>query len=148
MSFRVGSILKLSLLWTTSALALGIVLSNTNLLRYRNLASHGVATTGSGTTIEPANRQSVGYSYRVSGRVFSGKGNTGAGNPEFALLHVGEEVSVSYWTDAPYVSWLGDPDDLLRNETLGVSRATIIFPAFAIAVFAARYSAFRPWLTN
>jgi hypothetical protein len=77
----------------------------------------------------------------VSGRVFSGKGNAGAGNPEFPLLHVGEEVSVSYLTDDPYVSCLGNPDDLLRNETISVSLATIIFPA-------ARYSPFRPWLTN
>jgi hypothetical protein len=84
----------------------------------------------------------------VSGRVFSAKGNAGAGHPEFALLHVGEEVSVSYLTDDPYVSCLGGPDDLLRNETISVSLATIIFPAFAIAAFAARYSAFRRWLTN
>ena len=69
----------------------------------------------------------------VSGRVFSGKGNAGAGNPEFALRHVGEAFSVSYLTDDPCVSCLGNPDDLLRNETIGVSLATIIFPRFAIA---------------
>jgi Protein of unknown function (DUF3592) len=148
MSFRALSLAKLMSLWIVLALIVGISLSSMNLFQYRRLSDHGVAVTGSVTRLEPRNHQFVGYSYEVSGQAFTGTGNASRGNPNFALLRVGDDVHVWYLPDRPNESCLGNPDSLLKNETTAVLLGAVFAPTFILGALAARKPGFRRWLTR
>jgi hypothetical protein len=110
------------------ALVIGTALSRQNLRGYRRLAARGIPELGTATALEPLNHQFVDYSYQVGGRILSASGRAGFGNPDFCCLHVGDRVSVSYLSDDPAHSCLGNPQLLLRNEAGSVFLAALLFP--------------------
>jgi hypothetical protein len=144
---RLPRILLKSLgLWLVGALAIAIPISQINLVQFYRLKEEGVRAKGMVTKLEPGNHQSVYYSFVLSGRIYSGIGRAGFGNPEFCCLTVGQSLIVYYLPSDPFVSCSGVPLELIRNELPPIVLAGFFFPLFAMAVYTSRFPRFRQWL--
>ena len=108
---------------------------------YRTFAMTAVETTGTVTGKEPEQHRFVRYSFVVNGQSYSGRGNSGHGNPEFAQLEIGSRVKVFYNPTDPGRSFLGDPKDQSDSITRGV-----IFLAVGGSVFSIIGLYFKGWL--
>jgi hypothetical protein len=141
-------VIKIFALWVLGALVIVVPLSRFNLVRFYRLSQVGVKTSGVVTDLQPTNHESVYYSYEADGRAFNGVGRAGFGNPEFCCLKVGQPVIVYYLPNATQESCLGLPNELIKNEAPPIALAGIVFPLFALAVYASRIPRFKRWLLD
>lgn len=138
---------KIIVLWFAGAIAITLPLYRANLPHYERLKD-GVHTKGTITALEPGNHQAVRYAFRVSGKVYTGVGRAGFGNPEFSDLSVGQAVIVYYKPDKPSESCIGIPRELIENEITPVLLAGVTFPAIMLAGWSFRSPRFKHWLLN
>ena len=125
---------RLFLIWLGSAVAITLILGSINWPKYYRLAKQGVLTEGSVTQKEPENHQIIRYSYFVGKNIYNGVGHDGFGNPSFEEINVGERVKVHYLPKNPEISCLGNPSQLLENETIPIIGAALVFPSLAIVL--------------
>lgn len=137
--------IKILVLWSAGALAIAIPLYRLNMPHYLQL-THGIRGHGIVTALEPTDHQAVRYKFEASGKIYSGVGRAGFGNPEFCCLSLGQNVIVYYDPADPSVSSLGIPQELIKNEVPPILLAGIAFPAFALVGWSYRYPPFRQWL--
>lgn len=133
-------------LWLIGALAIAIPISRINLVRFYRLNREGIHTNGVVTNLQPANHQSVNYSFSVGGKHYSSIGRAGFGNPEFCCLTVGQNLIVYYLPSDPRISCAGIPEQLIQNEVPPIVLAGIIFPLFAMVVYSWHLPRFRRWI--
>jgi hypothetical protein len=141
-------LVKILTLWLLGAVAIVVPMSRFDLARFYRLLHVGVETSGVVTDMQPTNHEAVYYSYEADGRVFTGVGRAGFGNPEFCCLKVGQPVIVYYLPNATQESCLGLPNELIKNEATPIALAGITFPLFALAVYASRIPRFKRWLLD
>ncbi|MFL6230830.1 MAG: DUF3592 domain-containing protein [Pyrinomonadaceae bacterium] len=117
------------------ALSVGFALFGVTVLdwrSYHHLAQHGIRTYGQVTAKDPANHQSVRYSYVVGGTSYTGIGQAGEGNPEFDQLREGESVIVVYDPDKPELSNMGDANSYVGGLNAGILFLATVAPTIAV----------------
>ncbi len=118
---------RLGALALACGLILAVVLGGRDWPRYRRLQERGVGTDGWVTGKDLLGRRKVSYSFEAGGRLYSGAGIPGHGNPGFAELSVGDRVIVFYLPKDPEISSLGDPKELLRDQNRAMALALLAF---------------------
>jgi len=106
---------RVVLLWIGLALLFAAIAAGRNFFSDRQLASRGVEVTGEVTRLEQSNHH-LTYSYPAAGRILSGRGNAGFGNPEFESLHMGDPVVVTYLRNNISMSCLGHARERMRRR--------------------------------
>src|ERR1044071_4949933 len=101
--------------------------------KWHGLAERAVVTEGRVLDKEPENHRSIRYSYQVGARTYTGIGSARRGNATFEELNVGDRVRVSYDSEKPEESLLGDAQGQASSITVGVLLVAIVSPLFAMA---------------
>jgi hypothetical protein len=140
--------IKSVLIWFSGASLIAILLVQGYPIEYWELSHRSVSTRGVVTRLEPRNHQAVHYSFEVAGRSYERVGRAEFGNPQFGFLSVGQPVFVYYLPENPYVSCMGYPADLLKNEEVSIFLASFIMPIFVLVVCCVKYPKFRSWLVR
>jgi hypothetical protein len=134
-SSNLGAVLVRGLVtWLACSLILGFIVGRINLPKYLPLAQRGLRTNGVVSAKEPANHQTIHYTYEVGGLSYSGSSSHTGGNPDFKRLSVGDSVLVTYDEWSPQVSVLGDAKLLLRDEEVSVGMVAVLFPTIIVIV--------------
>ena len=120
------------LIWIVLAFAIILILGSQNWLDYYNLMRNGVLTEGSIIIKEPESHRRIYYSYFVDEKPYNGLGHGGYGNPSFEKLQIGEKVRVFYLSSNPKKSCLGNPKELLENETIFIVLAALFVPSIIV----------------
>ena len=103
------------------------------------LAHAGKQTAGHVTAKEPDNHQNLRYEYKVDSRIYSGRCSSGFGGLRpFLEIMIGDEIPVSFWTEHPDISVLGDPDDLFMSWSGLLFGVLPAFSLIAGGIFAVR----------
>jgi len=134
------------LLWLAGASLIAVGLGSLNIPRLYPLMRRGVKTCGTVTAFEPNNHNTVRYSFEVDGKSYSGAqgGGRGLDVPGFPANCEGHVVF--YLPDDPYVSCIGDPDPMFKNEVISILFPMVTFPLFALLMLRWRNPTFRRWL--
>jgi hypothetical protein len=115
--------------------ALGAFLLSSDWPKYRRLMDHGAGVDGRVTGKGLVGGRKVHYSFLVGGRLYSGTGRAGYGNPEYDQLSEDDEVIVFYLPKNPDVSCLGDPKEHIRDQNRVMSLALLVFtPVLLLAL--------------
>jgi hypothetical protein len=114
------------LLLLAAAAAVLAVVARLDWPTYRKLQAQGIQGEGIVTGKGIAGPLKVSYTFAADGRLHSGVGRGGYGNPEFPDLTVGDKVLLFYLPQDPEVSVLGDPKEHLRDQ----NRVLVLMAAF------------------
>ena len=128
------------LTWLVLSAAVAIGIGSLNWTSYRRMAARRVS--GQATVIEllPNIHNTLRYEYQVAGRTFQGQMQSWPPNPPLGQLGVGQPLVIYYDPEHPEQSVLGDPTPMLKNETMSVGLAAILFPTLLVAAWAWRTS--------
>jgi hypothetical protein len=132
--------MKYMLTWFALTVVFTIGIGSLNWPAYHRMAVRGIS--GQATVIElhPEFHNTVRYEYRVAGQTFRGQMQSWGPNPELRQLSVGQPLVIYYDSEHPETSVLGDPRPMLKNETVSVALAALLFPTFIVLVWAWRTS--------
>src|SRR5215472_3804075 len=107
------------------AAVIAIGLGSVNWIRYYRLARHGIPTEGLVTSPpDPHNHGVSSYSYAVGQQTF-----TATDHPRAAE---GQAITVFYLPAGPTVSCPGDPHGRLRDESVPIGIASLLFPTLIV----------------
>jgi len=122
--------------WFACYLALSCIvatmLAQLNWLGYRKLSSHGITTTAHVLRPTCGMHQTFSFEFVVKGRVISGSGRAGYGNPACEELKPGDVISVTYLPEDPGRNATGKVSDRLMNETATIGAAALAMPALVV----------------
>jgi hypothetical protein len=104
------------------------------------MTDRGVSAQATVIEVLPKVHNTLRYEYQVAGRTFQGQMDSWPPNPPLDKLGSGHSVLIFYDPKYPEKSVLGDPKPMLKNETIFVALAAILFPTFLVAVWAWRTS--------
>lgn len=130
--------IQLLLVWLILVISISIIIGRINWFKYYNLAEYGIQTRGTVTNKESYNHESIYYTYIVDHKNFTGIGHDGNGNPKFDDLKIGDRVIVFFLPNNNQISCIGNPKDLLQNETISILLASLIIPTLVILSFSKR----------
>ncbi len=132
--------MKYVVTWLVLAVVIAIGIGSLNWPSYRRMALRGIS--GQATVIEllPKIHNTLRYEYHVAGRAFQGQMQSWSPNPLLEQLAVGQSVIIYYDPEHPEVSVLGDPNPMLKNETISVALAALVVPTFLVAAWVWRAS--------
>jgi len=128
------------LTWVSLVVAVAIGFGSLNWWSYRRLADRGALTQATIIELMPKVHNTLRYEYHVAGRAFQGQMQSWPPNPTWDKLGIGQSVIIFYDPEHPETSVFGDPKPMLRNESISVALAAILFPTFLMAVWAWRTS--------
>jgi hypothetical protein len=131
------------LLWLAGALLIAVGLGQFNMPRLYPLMRRGVKTCGTITGFEPNNHRTVHYSFQAHEKTYSGA-QEGGEEVDWSA-NCGGHV-VYYLPENPYVSCIGDPAPMLKNEVVSIILPMLVFPPFALLGWRWRFPRFRNWL--
>ncbi|SRR5258705_120158 len=111
--------------WLTLVVTFAVGLGNLNWIRYYRLVRHGVPTKGVVTSLpDPRNHQFQKYEYTVGSRTLSSSG--------YPHALIGDTITPLYLPSDPTVTCLGDPMVQLKDESIPIGLASIIFPTLIL----------------
>lgn len=123
--------------WSVTVLAVVFGLGNFYRPLYVRLVDHGVAVHGTVRGIRPKPHNLVDYEYLAGGQTFCGCQYPFWPNPAPDELRVGQSVALTYNSQRPAESLLGDPHSKLQNENITIALAALLIP-ISLAKFAGR----------
>ena len=122
------------------AVAIAVGIGSLNWASYRRLAARGVSAQAKVVELLPNNHNTVRYEYRVAGRTFQGRMQSWQPNPPREQLRIGQQLVIYYNPDQPGESVLGDPTPILKNESISIGLAAVVFPSMTLVAWAWRES--------
>ena len=134
------------LLWLVGAVLIAVGIGSINIPLLYPLVRRGVPTCGTITRREPANHNSVHYSYEVNGKTYTGVQQGGVGDQSTAYSTDCVGYVVYYLPQNPQRSCIGQPGLMLTNDIVPITLAMLSFPPIALLAWRRRYPAFRKWL--
>jgi uncharacterized protein DUF3592 len=124
--------IKYATAWLVLTILTGVILGGLNLPTYWRLASRSASADGVVVEALPEMHRMVRYRYVVEGRKYDGLAHSYPPNPPFEQLVEGTTLTVYYDPQKPDRSVLGSPSELLKNETIPVTIAAILFPTLTL----------------
>ncbi len=106
-----------------------------NWIQYYRLTTGGILVQGQVIAKEPTNHRLIRYSYVVHQTTYFGSQSGGYGNVDFNQIRIGDRVPVFYLPHEPKRSCLGNPADLLLNESMVIAFTAIFAPLFIFWTF-------------
>lgn len=132
--------MKYALTWLVLAIVAAIGIGSLNWRSYRRMAARGVSTQATVIELLPQTHDTLRYEYHLAGRAFQGQMQSWPPNPPLGQLRIGQSLVIYYDPEHPEESVLGDPKPMLKNETISVALAAILFPTFLVVGWAWRTS--------
>ena len=122
--------------WMALVVAVAIGLGSLNWWPYHRVSNRWVSAKATVLQVLPQVHSTLRYDYHVDGRTFQGQMQPWPPNPPLDKLGIGQSVSIFYDPEHPETSVLGDPKPMLKNETISVALAAVLFPTFVVVVWA------------
>ena len=126
-------------LWAAGALAIVFGLGSLYRPLYVRLVAHGVPAQGIVRAIHSKPHDIVDYDYGVGGQTFHSTQYPSSPNPAPEQLQVGQPVMLTYNSERPAESLLGDPQPKLQNENISIALAALLMPSFLVFSLARRF---------
>ena len=119
--------MKFLILWLVLFLTVAFSLGSLNWYNYRFFSLHGVMETGVVVGYYPKDHRAIVYQYTVHGQTYSSEGKSWKPTSQGSSENIGKPVIICYDPDKPERSILGDPHELLKNETVSILLAAFFF---------------------
>ncbi len=132
--------MRYALIWLTLAGAMAVGVGSLNWLTFRRLSTEGIPSQARVVELLPKVHNTVKYAYPVGGKLFQGQTQSWPPNPPLEQLVVGQTLTIYFDPAQPERSVLGDPKEMLTNETIFIAITSVLIPTFIIGAWKFRAS--------
>ncbi len=135
------------LLWFIAAMLIAAGLGSLNVPSLYPLVRRGVKTTGTITVFEPNNHRTVHYFFETNGKLYSTSQQGGVDGEPIDASSVSTKHVVFCLPENSSVSCMGNPEPMLRNDSISIILAMLLFPPLALLRWRRQFPKSRRWLS-